>query len=50
MNGNGNPFTGIRPTVIAVLTNTWAKKMVAIPTKAKLENLSFDRKEFLIII
>ena len=44
INGNGKPLTGISPTVIAVLTKTWAKNIVAIPIKAKLENLSFEAK------
>ena len=41
--GKGKPLTGIKPTVIAVLTNTCDKKIVAIPINTKLENLSLDR-------
>ena len=50
MNGRGKPLTGINPTVIAVLTKTWASKMDARPIKIKLENLSFDKNEYLIIV
>ena len=49
INGNGSPFTGINPTVMAVLTNTCDKKTVAKPIRARLENLSFDKNEFFII-
>ena len=49
MNGRGNPLTGINPTVIAELTNIWASKIDARPIKIKLENLSFDKNEYLII-
>ena len=49
INGNGRPFTGIKPTVIAVFTKTCERKIVAKPIKARLENLSFDKNEFLII-
>ena len=49
MNGRGNPLTGISPTVIAVLTKVWASKMDARPINIKLENLSFDKNEYLII-
>lgn len=39
-NGKGSPLTGIRPTVIAELTNICAKNIVATPTKLILVNLS----------
>ena len=39
-NGNGNPLTGINPTVIAELTNTCAKNIVATPIRIILVNLS----------
>ena len=42
--GNGKPFTGISPTVIAVLIKTCDKNIVAIPIKARLEKRSFDKK------
>ena len=48
--GRGKPLTGISPTVIAVLTNTCASKIVPMPIKIRLENRSLDRKEFLIIL
>ena len=41
--GNGKPFTGISPTVIAVLIKTCDKKIVAIPISTRLENRSFDK-------
>jgi len=47
--GNGNPFTGIKPTVMAVFTNTCAKNVVANPIRTKLENRSFDKYEYFII-
>ena len=47
--GNGNPFTGISPTVIAVLIKTCAKNIVAIPINARLEKRSFDKNANLII-
>ena len=50
INGSGNPLTGISPTVIAVLTKTWASNIDPKPIKIKLENLSFERYEFLIIL
>ena len=49
MNGKGKPFTGIKPTVIAVLMKTWDKKIVAKPIKAKLEKRSFDKNANFII-
>jgi hypothetical protein len=48
--GRGKPLTGISPTVIAVLTNTCANKIVPMPIKIRLENRSLDRKEFFIIL
>ena len=47
MKGKGKPLTGISPTVMAVFTKTWAKSMEPKPIKIKLENLSFERYEFL---
>ena len=41
--GRGKPLTGISPTVIAVLTNTCASKIVPMPIKIRLENRSLDR-------
>ena len=43
INGKGSPFTGMRPTVIAVFTNECANIIDAMPIKARLENLSFDK-------
>ncbi len=39
--GNGNPFTGMIPTVIAALTNTCANKIDAIPISIMLVKRSF---------
>ena len=39
-NGNGSPLTGIIPDAIEQLTNIWERKIVAIPTRARPENLS----------
>ena len=41
--GNGSPFTGMSPTVIAVLTNTCARRIDPMPINARLENLSLDK-------
>jgi hypothetical protein len=41
INGNGNPFTGINPTVIAELTNTCANIIDAIPISIMLVKRSF---------
>ena len=41
MNGKGSPLTGIIPEAIEQLTKIWERKIVEIPTKTKLENLSF---------
>ncbi len=49
INGSGRPFTGIKPTAIAVLTKIWERKMVPIPIKIRLENLSLDSKANLTI-
>ena len=49
INGSGRPFTGIKPTAIAVLTKIWERKMVPIPIKIRLENLSLDTKANLTI-
>ena len=49
INGRGRPFTGIKPTAIAVLTKIWERKIVPIPIKIRLENLSLDSKANLII-
>ena len=35
--GNGNPFTGNKPTVIAELINICNKRIEAIPTMTRLE-------------
>ena len=50
INGRGNPLTGINPTVIAVFTKIWANKIDARPIKIRLENLSFDKNEYLMIV
>ena len=49
MKGKGRPFTGINPTVIAVLTKTCERMIVPIPIKTRLENLSFDRYDLFMI-
>ena len=48
--GKGKPLTGINPTVIAVFTNTCANNIEANPMRIRLENLSFERNEDLIVL
>jgi hypothetical protein len=45
INGNGNPLTGIKPTVMAVFTKTCAINTEAKPIRAILEKRSLDKKD-----
>ena len=40
MNGNGKPFTGIKPAVIEQLTKICPRKILVIPIIINEENLS----------